>query len=397
MHESDIRLLREAYFEALKATGNSDPNPAVGAIVTDESGNILARGATQRAGFAHAERMALQDTNADFGGKTLYVTLEPCCHHGRTPPCTDIIREKRIGRVVVGERDFATEVMGKSVELLRQSGIVVEILPEDLLSTEKLFTTGPFFLARRLKRPRLVLKWAETSDGSLAPQEGPSGKISGEPAAAITAALRNYCKFTLSSPGTVQIDRPRLDVRFPEKPVDLSGTGFSDFFSELIATQLKPPSATDMATSYKHPARGYLTYPLSAAARTAITDFQKNVAPDFIFFERPATDLRAAFRNTMESVLGEILANGFNSVLVEAGPRFSQSLIDAGLVDILVVYHSKTRSAADLWAAPGRGNTASALIAQATDNNPQLPGFTLLERGDLGSDVVYVFKRLADA
>ncbi len=134
MQELDIRLLREAYYEALKATGNSDPNPAVGAIVADESGNILSRGSTQRAGFAHAERMALQAEDVDFTGQTLYVTLEPCCHHGRTPPCTDIIREKKIARVVIGERDFAAEVMGKSVELLRQSSISVEVVPEQLKS-----------------------------------------------------------------------------------------------------------------------------------------------------------------------------------------------------------------------------------------------------------------------
>lgn len=397
MQERDILLLREAYFEALSAAGNSDPNPAVGAVVADNNGNILSRGFTQRTGFAHAERIALGNTDVEFAGKTLYVTLEPCCHHGRTPPCTDVIFEKGIGRVVIGERDFAAEVMGKSVELLRQAGVTVNILPANVLQAEKFFTTGPFFHSRRLKRPRVMLKWAQTSDGALAPLKGSSGKISGELAAAVTAALRNYCKFTLASPGTAQADRPRLDVRFPGIPADFSNSGFSDFFGRLLRTQLTPPTAADLTTGYKQPARGYLSYPLTEAQRAEIREFQKSVAPDFMLFEKSAADLHAAFHNTMDSVLAEILANGFNSVLIEAGPRFSQSLIEASLVDILVVYQSKARSAVDFWAAPGRGNTASALIAQATENNPQIPGFALLERGDLGSDMVYVFRRLTDA
>lgn len=396
MHELDIRLLREAYSEALGATGNSDPNPAVGAVVCDESGKILARGFTQRAGFAHAERMALGNASVDFNGKTLYVTLEPCCHHGRTPPCTDIIREKRISRVVIGERDFAAEVMGQSVELLRQSGIAVDVLPETMLRKEKHFTTGPFFHARQKKRPRVVLKWAQTADGALAPQQGTSGKISGESAAAITAALRNYCKFTLASPGTASIDRPRLDVRFPEKSADFAHTGFSEFFAQLLRKQLTRPTDADLETTYKQPARGYLSYPLTAADRAEIAAFQKSVAAEFGLFERPVTDLRANFAETANAVLEEILGNGFNSVLIEAGPTFSQRLIDHGLVDMLVVYHAKTLSAGDLWAAQGRGNTASACIAQSTDNNPHVPGFVLLEHGDLGSDWCFVFGRPTD-
>jgi len=395
MHDLDIQRLREAYFAALEAAGNSDPNPAVGAIVTDIDGNIISRGFTQRAGYAHAERMALQNADIDYTDKTLYVTLEPCCHHGRTPPCTNIIRERGIRRVVIGERDFAAEVKGESVEVLRQSGIAVDILPESLFVAEKYFTTGPFFHARRFKRPRVVLKWAQTSDGALAPQKGASGKISGETAAAVTAALRNYCKFTLASPGTARTDRPRLDVRFPDKALDFSNAGFSEFFARLLGTQLTPPGTTDQTTGYKTPARGYMSYPLTEAQRAEIHEFQKNVATDFILFEKSATDLRTAFHKTMDLVLAEILANGFNSVLIEAGPLFSQSLIDAGLVDILVVYQSKTRSAVDLWAARGRGNTASAMIAQAAEKNPQLPGFDLFEHGDLGRDLVYVFRHLA--
>lgn len=349
MHELDIRLLREAYSEALKAAGNSDPNPAVGALVADNKGNTITRGFTQRAGFAHAERMALQNIETEnVAGQTLYVTLEPCCHHGRTPPCTDIILEKRIGRVVIGERDFAAEVQGKSVELLRQNGIAVDVLPENLLPHEKFYTTGPFFHARRLKRPRVVLKWAQTSDGAIAPQQGQSGKISGALAGQVTAALRNYCKFTLASPGTASIDQPRLDVRFPEAPFNAKATGFSEVFTSLIQAQTVRPGDLDEATGYKKPSRGYLTFPLAPGARQSLHDFQHNISADFLLFERSATDLRTAFHATVSSVLSELLSNGFNSVLIESGPGFSQSLIEAGLVDLLVVYKAKDRPAEKL-------------------------------------------------
>ncbi|MFO1471365.1 MAG: bifunctional diaminohydroxyphosphoribosylaminopyrimidine deaminase/5-amino-6-(5-phosphoribosylamino)uracil reductase RibD [Turneriella sp.] len=396
MQDLDIRLLREAYYEALKATGNSDPNPAVGAIVADGSGNILSRGSTQRAGFAHAERMALQAADVHFAGLTLYVTLEPCCHHGRTPPCTDIIREKKIARVVIGERDFAAEVMGKSVDLLRQSGVAVEVLPEQLFEKEKLLTTASFFFARRLKRPRLMLKWAQTADGAIAPVSGPSGKISGDTAAAVTAALRNYCKFTLASPGTVRSDRPRLDVRLPASPVDLQDTGFSEVFKRLIEAQLNQPGNTELPNAYKAPARGYLTYPLPDVVPTDLLKFQKQIAPDFLLLERSPQDLRQAFLPTMHSVLAEILAHGFNSVLIEAGPGFSQSLLDAGLADLVVVYKSKELTAQKLWDDTGRGNSASSAIAAAEGGNPTLAGFQLLERADLGSDWCFIFQRNAD-
>ena len=397
MHESDVRLLREAYFEALKATGNSDPNPAVGAIVADENGRILSRGATQRTGFAHAERVALQNADIDFTGRTLYVTLEPCCHHGRTPPCTDIIREKGIGRVVIGERDFAAEVMGKSVDLLRQSGIEVEVAPEHLFAKEKLVTTGPFFFAREFKRPRVMLKWAQTVGGAIAPLSGPSGKISGDAAAAVTAALRNYCKFTLATPGTVIMDQPRLDVRIPPSGVSLQNSGFHDTFGHLIQAQLAPAQNTDLPSARKAAARGYLTYPLEKMRRENILSFQNQIGPGFSLFERSENDLRRAFSSTLQSVLTEILAQGFNSVLIEAGPKFSESLLNAGLVDLLVVYQSKEQTAQKLWGTEGRGNATSTALAAAVGNHPTLAGFRLLERADLGSDICFVFEHNADA
>ncbi len=392
---TDLNFMRLAYEEALKATGNSDPNPAVGAIVVSESGVILARGFTQRTGYAHAERAALASLGAtDLRTATLYVTLEPCCHHGRTPPCTEIILEKSVGRVVIAERDLAAEVMGRSVELLSAKNVEVELLPEQIFVEEKLLTTGPFFHARKQNRPRVVLKWAQTSDGALAPASGSSGKISGPKAAAVTAALRNYCKFTLATPGTVLVDSPRLGVRYPNSEIDWTNSGLTHFFARLLSEQLRMQGRDAAGTEFRVPGRGYLITEAKSDERLAMLNFQEGIGEGFELFEKPRSALHAEFAKTMNSVLDEILRKGHNTVLIEAGPGFSQSLIDAGFVDLIAVYQSKLHTATTLWRNPGRGNSLSKLIAnQNGTGSPQMPGYVLLEAGDLDEDNFFLFQR----
>lgn len=357
--DSDLGLMREAYRIAAAATGNADPNPAVGALVVDRTGKVIGQGATQRAGFAHAERMALKDTPGNvLTTATLYVTLEPCCHHGRTPPCTDVIIEKGIGRVVIGQRDFAAEVAGRSVEILRSAGITIDVIPDDALSVAQWYTTGPFFFSRKYRRPRIVLKWAQTIDGLLAPAAGPSGPISGDAAAIITATLRSWCKFTLASAGTVAVDNPRLTVRFPDDISSLDNCGLSaQFLATIVAHRAQAPLGETVTESYKPPAQGFLKR-----------------------------------GENLSDVLLAILSRGYNSVLLEAGPTFSQAVLDADLVDALAVYRSKHRKSADQWRQPARGNSYSVTLAQADD--PYLEGFELIERADLGTDDFLFFRRL---
>jgi riboflavin biosynthesis pyrimidine reductase len=135
---------------------------------------------------------------------------------------------------------------------------------------------------------------------------------------------------------------------------------------------------------------------LPDAVRADLLEFQKQITPDFLLFERQAQDLQQAFSATMQAVLGEILAHGFNSVLIEAGPGFSQSLLDAGLADLVVVYQSKQLTAQKLWDKPGRGNSASSAIAAAERGESALAKFRLLESADLGSDLCFIYQRNAD-
>jgi len=377
----DAALVRLAYAEALWATGNSDPNPAVGAIIAAHDGTILARGFTQRAGFAHAERAALQSiATVDLASATLYVTLEPCCHQGRTPPCTDIILERKVGRVVIGQRDYANEVMGRSVDLLRAQGVDVLLCDTNLYEREAWFTTGPFFFTRKHKRPRLMLKWAQTSDGAIAPQAGPSGAISGTSAAYITAALRSYAKLTAASPATVKIDKPKLTVRFGENKPSLDASGLTPYFQNLVEVQQRIATTenTDIE-AVRPPEQLFLT-----ASDMDSLDTEQ-MAPDA---------WRNDFAATMQKIFARILAQGFNSVLLEAGPIFSELLFAHDLVDALAVYRSKNKTSTMLWNAAGRGNTVSRALADARASAPPLDGFELLEFGDLGDDDFLLYRRM---
>lgn len=358
--------MQAAYAEALHAVGNADPNPAVGAIVVSEAGEILSRGFTHRAGHAHAERHALdQLPGADLSRATLYVTLEPCCHHGRTPPCVDAILDRKIRRVVIAERDFAAEVAGRSVAILEGHGVAVTVLDSAQFGEEGWLTTGPFFFSRQNHRPRITLKWAQTKDGSIAPLSGTSGQISGKIAAYITAGLRSYHKLTLATPGTVRSDKPRLTVRFDgSAPGEL--TGLTPVFRNLLGCQeMQPPESIQ----FKPPMQVFL-------GGTAAGYYDSKA-------------WHQDFRGELQKLLQGILREGFNQVLIEAGPTFSELMIGHGFADAIAVYRSHEKTAQQLWGNRGRGNRLSAELS----GDDALPGYRLLEHARFEEDDFLFYAR----
>ncbi|MBV6493454.1 MAG: Riboflavin biosynthesis protein RibD [Turneriella sp.] len=380
----DLRFLGEAYIAALGAVGNSDPNPAVGALVVSENGKILARGTTERAGYLHAERDALlQLAHDDLTQATLYVTLEPCCHHGRTPPCVDIILERKIKRVVIAERDFAAQVQGKSVALLRDKGVEVKITPEETFVKEAYFTTGPFFFAQKYKRPRVTLKWAETKDGKMAPREGASGKISGETAAFVTAALRSFHKYTLATPGTTLADLPKLNVRFPTQSIDFSKTHLSTTLTALLLLQPQIFGGRSAnKTKIKSPARGFLFPEGYTREKNAFNAFQESIDSHFTIFPFEKKIWKENFSQKMELLLTQICKAGFNSLLIEAGPTFAELLFAHHFVDAVAFYRSKTKDAESLWEKDSRASPFSSYAHE----------FTQIECGDLGDDEFFFYR-----
>ena len=195
---------------ARRGTGWVSPNPMVGAVVVDGEGRILARGYHRRYGDLHAEREALKKLGWKAPGATMYVTLEPCCHHGKTPPCTEAIIQAGIARVVVGTLDPNPLVGGKGVEALRLAGIQVEV---GVLEEECRDLNRAFFKWITTGLPWVVLKWAQSLDGTMATASGHSHWISGPEALRYAHRLRAESDAVLVGRETAALDDPRLTVR----------------------------------------------------------------------------------------------------------------------------------------------------------------------------------------
>lgn len=205
-------IMRHAIELAGKAVGKTNPNPMVGAVVV-KNGNIIGEGYHQYIGGLHAERNALANCTESPKGATIYVTLEPCCHYGKTPPCTEAIIEHKLAKVVIGSRDPNPMVAGKGTATLRQAGIEVV---EDFLREECDALNPVFFHYIQNKTPYVALKYAMTADGKIATNSGASQWITGETARNHVHQLRNYYKGILVGIGTVLQDDPMLTCRIPD-------------------------------------------------------------------------------------------------------------------------------------------------------------------------------------
>lgn len=209
MSDIDQQSMREAVLAAASARMTCRPNPWVGAVVVAADGRRFS-GHTQPVGRAHAEVMALQAAGDAAFGATLYVTLEPCSHHGRTPPCTDAIISAGIRRVVVAITDPDRRVSGSGIARLRDAGITVDL---GVCADEVARQLAPYLHHRRTGRPFVVLKLAMTIDGYIAAKSGAGGWITGDTARRRVHALRAESDAILVGAGTVRADDPQLTVR----------------------------------------------------------------------------------------------------------------------------------------------------------------------------------------
>lgn len=209
---TEERFMRRAIELAKKAIGKTNPNPMVGAVIV-KNGRIIGEGFHQHIGGLHAERNALAACTESPEGGTIYVTLEPCCHYGKTPPCTDAIIEHKLAKVVIGSKDPNPKVAGKGAARLRQNGI--EVI-EDFLQNECDAINPVFLHYIRNKEPYVALKYAMTADGKTAANSGASQWITGEAARNHVHELRNYYTGILVGIGTVLQDNPMLTCRIPD-------------------------------------------------------------------------------------------------------------------------------------------------------------------------------------
>jgi diaminohydroxyphosphoribosylaminopyrimidine deaminase/5-amino-6-(5-phosphoribosylamino)uracil reductase len=208
----DPSYMRRAIELALTAKGHTNPNPLVGAVIVKD-GKIIGEGCHQKYGALHAERNAIKSLSESAQGATIYVTLEPCCHYGKQPPCTLAILEAGISRVVIGSRDPNPLVSGKGTAYLREHGI--EVI-EDYLKDECDEINPVFFHYISKKEPYVALKYAMTADGRIATDKGSSKWITGESARTYVHELRSYYTGILAGIGTVLADDPLLTCRIPD-------------------------------------------------------------------------------------------------------------------------------------------------------------------------------------
>jgi len=335
----DVHWMRQAIAASASALAVTAPNPRVACLIVRD-GVLLASGVTQRAGGAHAEVMALrqaQERGVPLADATLYVTLEPCSHTGRTPPCADAIVRAAPARVVVAMRDPNPLVAGRGMERLRQAGIPVVLG----VCAEEALAINPGFVARMTRgTPWVWLKSAVSLDGRVALPNGQSQWITGGEARRDGHHWRARSCAVLTGIGTVLADDPQLNVRFvptPRQPLRVVID--STLRMPLDARMLDPATALDRATSDagKRQPPGDALEPGAVLIFTASDDAQKTQAlqargAHVVRLPSPAqnVDLPAVMR-----WLGE---HAINEVHIEAGAGLSGALLQAGLVDELLVY-----------------------------------------------------------
>jgi len=311
--------LRRALALAEQAIGLTDPNPRVGCVILAADGRELGVGHTQAAGQAHAEIMALRDAAArghDVRGATAVVTLEPCSHHGRTPPCCDALIAAGIARVVAAIEDPNPQVAGRGLTRLRAAGVAAELADADVADAAREINIG-FFSRMQRGRPFVRLKSAISLDGRTALPDGRSQWITGEAARTDGHAWRRRAGAVLTGIGTVLADDPRMDVR-------------------LVPTA-KQPLRLVLDPQGRMPAAARILQPPGEV---------RSIGPG---------------RADLPVLLAELGAQGINELHVEAGPTLSGAFLDVGLVDELLIYQ------APMLIGEGRPLAALAPLAQLGD------------------------------
>lgn len=295
-------LMKECINLARQAEGNVSPNPLVGAIVLDKSNNIISKGYHIKYGEYHAERNALINIDkSKTRGGTVIVNLEPCCHHGKTPPCTDIIMEKGISRVVIGMRDVNPLVSGKGIKILKDAGI--EVI-ENVLNTECKQLNEVFIKNMLEKKAFVAIKTATTLDGKIATSNGSSKWITSAKARDEVKNIRNRYDAILTSSATILADNPTMSHR---KKI-------------IIDRELK----TSLSSNIYQDGEIFVYYNQNISD-SAIKSFLTDINSHKLVKLCPAPLIDDKI--DLEYVLSDAFKNGIMSVLVEAGGKLNGNIL----------------------------------------------------------------------
>jgi len=313
--DTDRRHLARAIELAEHGRGRVSPNPLVGAVIALD-GEVVAEGFHREFGGAHAEVEAIHAAgDRELTGATMYVSLEPCCHQGKTPPCTDAIRAAGISRVVVASEDPSEHASGRGLGILRDEGIEVSVAEGELASRARLLNQ-PFRKHARTGLPWVLFKSAMTLDGKVASRSGDSKWISGETSRYRAHRWRAQCDAVVVGIGTALADDPQLTARVPgvkrqPRRVVFDSVARLPLSSKLVRDALRVP----------------LTVVVSRAAPRAATDALQAHGAEVIV--APGENESARVR----SALDQLGAAGIASILLEGGPHLGGAFLEAGEID----------------------------------------------------------------
>lgn len=316
--EADLTYMRRALQLAERARGHTSPNPMVGAVFVKD-GKVIGEGFHKQAGKPHAEIEAIRSAKADLAGSTLYVTLEPCSHTGKTPPCVNTLIEHKIARVVIPVSDPDRRVAGRGIAMLQQAGVQVDI---GLCEAEALRQNEFFINYHARLRPFLICKWAMTLDGRIATESGHSRWISNEESRRYVHQIRAQVDAVMVGIGTVLLDNPMLNVRLENEEIHQPK-------KIVIDGSLRIPLK---AKCLEHPTPGSV---IIATTQNASSDKIKQLRALghtvlVLMGRRALIDMKELIR---ELYLLEI-----QSILCEGGSSLFGSLLQAHLVDKVIAF-----------------------------------------------------------
>lgn len=306
----DIKFMALAFAEARKVKGKTLPNPAVGAVLVN-AGKVIGKGGTRPAGQSHAEIVALGKAGQQAKGSTLYVTLEPCSHHGRTPPCVDSLIAAGIRKVVVAIQDANPLVRGKGIRTLRLAGIQVEV---GLMSEEASHFYSGFFFRILHGRPKIILKIAQSLDGHINAKPGQETPITGEESRTQVHVLRTEVDAVLIGGRTLRIDNPDLTPRKVKGSV---------------------PEAIVLSRNGPFPL-GARLFKKDRQANTVVVSKSDKGLPNWVdHVSLTSSRGKSSAAKAIEALFALFDQRGYHTVLVEGGPQIWALFLATGLWDTL--------------------------------------------------------------
>jgi diaminohydroxyphosphoribosylaminopyrimidine deaminase/5-amino-6-(5-phosphoribosylamino)uracil reductase len=363
--DEDAGFMEEAIRLSHLHRGQTSTNPSVGCVIVRDDGNgpvIVGSAVTAIGGRPHAETQALTNAGDKAKGATAYVTLEPCSHHGKTPPCTDALIASGIGRVVISVLDPDERVSGTGVALLREAGIAVTL---GILSREAERAQEAYLMRKRSKRPHVTLKLAVSADGMIGRQGEGQVRITGPEAREAVHHLRARTDAILVGIGTAIADDPKLTCR-------LEGLENHSPIRIVLDRRLDLPLSSKLAMTARD-------VPVIAVADLAAASVE-GLDPRREALEAAGVEILDCDPTRLDDLLTALASRGVSSLVVEGGAKTARSFFDAGLVDRILLFR-------------GPGTLGADGIASPFDPQSIPAGFVLVETRSFGADICENYER----